>query len=291
MKSAWARTICRLLIVLMIWTPYQVAQAGMIGTDQAAAPSSQADRAAVLSFVSAPTSRASCSPGPRPATAKDRVAAMTDAEVQYLAGRIERAARGRRHRRCDPPHPHHRRDLVVLETLTHFGRKTVQNARVIAGVLVCACALALSGCASMWPADRGAAPRLPQGLPERIELREVPFFPQERVPVRPGRARDACSPPPAVKVTPEELVPQVYLPERKGSLQVEMLAAARRHGLVSYQLAPRFEDLLRELAAGNPVIVLQNLGVGRWLALRRRGRLRLRQRHAASCARAPPSAS
>jgi predicted Zn-dependent protease len=43
-------------------------------------------------------------------------------------------------------------------------------------------------------------------------------------------------------------------------LQVEMLAAARRHGMVSYQLAPRFEDLLREIAAGTPVIVLQNLG-------------------------------
>jgi tetratricopeptide (TPR) repeat protein len=64
-----------------------------------------------------------------------------------------------------------------------------------------------------------------------------------------------------VKVTPEELVPQVYLPERKGSLQVEMLAAARRHGLVSYQLAPRLEDLLREIAAGTPVILLQNLGL------------------------------
>jgi len=63
------------------------------------------------------------------------------------------------------------------------------------------------------------------------------------------------------RVTPEELVSQVYLPERKGSLQVEMLAAARRHGTVSYQLAPKFEDLLRELAAGNPVIVLQNLGL------------------------------
>ena len=61
-------------------------------------------------------------------------------------------------------------------------------------------------------------------------------------------------------------MPQVYLPERKGSLQVEMLAAARRHGMVSYQLAPRFEDLLREIAAGTPVIVLQNLGVfsGGW---------------------------
>jgi hypothetical protein len=37
-------------------------------------------------------------------------------------------------------------------------------------------------------------------------------------------------------------VPQVYLPARKGSLQVEMLAAARRHGLVSYQLAPSKVD-------------------------------------------------
>jgi tetratricopeptide (TPR) repeat protein len=63
-------------------------------------------------------------------------------------------------------------------------------------------------------------------------------------------------------VTPEDLVSQVYIPERRGSLQIEMLAAARRHGLVSYQLAPRFEDLLRELAAGHPVIVLQNLGIG-----------------------------
>ena len=39
-----------------------------------------------------------------------------------------------------------------------------------------------------------------------------------------------------------------------------MLAAARRHGMVPYLLAPRFEDLLREIAAGNPVIVLQNFG-------------------------------
>jgi tetratricopeptide (TPR) repeat protein len=63
------------------------------------------------------------------------------------------------------------------------------------------------------------------------------------------------------KVTPQELVPEVYLPERKGSLQIEMLAAARRHGLVAYQLAPSFADMLSEVAAGTPVIVLQNLGI------------------------------
>ena len=95
MKSAWARTICRLLIVLMVWTPYQVAQAGMIGIDQAAAPSSQADRAAVLSFVSrADVAGQLQSMGLDAATAKNRVAAMTDAEVAYLAERIEQLPAG-----------------------------------------------------------------------------------------------------------------------------------------------------------------------------------------------------
>jgi len=41
-----------------------------------------------------------------------------------------------------------------------------------------------------------------------------------------------------------------------------MLAAARRRGMVSYVLAPRFADLLREIAAGNPVVVLIDQGIG-----------------------------
>ena len=53
----------------------------------------------------------------------------------------------------------------------------------------------------------------------------------------------------------------MYLPQRQGSLQVEMLAAARRHGVVAYQLAPELTDLLAEVADGTPVIVLQNLGL------------------------------
>jgi len=90
MKSVWARTICRLLIVLMIWTPYQVAQAGMIGTDQAASASSQTDRNTVMSFVArADVAGQLQSLGLDAATAKDRVAAMTDSEVAYLAGQIE----------------------------------------------------------------------------------------------------------------------------------------------------------------------------------------------------------
>lgn len=95
MKSAWARAICRLLIVLMVWTPYQIAQAGMIGADRAAAPSPQADRAAVLGFVTrADVASQLQSMGLDAATAKDRVAAMSDTEVAYLAGQIERLPAG-----------------------------------------------------------------------------------------------------------------------------------------------------------------------------------------------------
>jgi hypothetical protein len=63
------------------------------------------------------------------------------------------------------------------------------------------------------------------------------------------------------KVTPDELVSQVYIPARKGTLQVEMLAAPRRHGLVSVALAPRLEDVLREVASGTPVVLLHGYGV------------------------------
>ena len=148
-----------------------------------------------------------------------------------------------------------------LEALVPGGRKALQNARVLAGVFVSVCMLLASGCASMWPQTAQLREALPAGLPEKVELTEVPFFPQEEYQCGPAALATALASY-GLKVTPEQLVSQVYIPERKGSLQIEMLAAARRHGMVSYQLAPRFEDLLRELAAGTPVIVLQNLGIG-----------------------------
>ena len=131
------------------------------------------------------------------------------------------------------------------------------NARLVAGVFVLAL---LSGCASFFPQTKELAKGWPEALPKQIELTEVPFFPQLEYQCGPAALATVLVNA-GVKTTPNDLVPQVYIPERKGSLQVEMLAAARRHGLVSYALAPRFEDVLREIAAGTPVIVLQNLGL------------------------------
>jgi tetratricopeptide (TPR) repeat protein len=63
-----------------------------------------------------------------------------------------------------------------------------------------------------------------------------------------------------VPVTPEQLVPRVYLPEREGSLKVELVAAARQYGLLVYPLEANLADILAEIDAGHPVLVMQNLG-------------------------------
>ena len=70
------------------------------------------------------------------------------------------------------------------------------------------------------------------------------------------------SAPPAMTVTPDELVSQTYLPGRRGSLQLELIAAARRHQRIPYVLDPDAAALFAELDAGHPVLVLQDLGVG-----------------------------
>jgi len=87
--NVWAKTICRLLIALMVWMPYQIATAGMIGTDQVVTSSPQVDRTTVLNFLNRSDVAGQLQTfGIDPSTAKDRVAAMSDQEVQSLAGQI-----------------------------------------------------------------------------------------------------------------------------------------------------------------------------------------------------------
>ena len=120
---------------------------------------------------------------------------------------------------------------------------------------------ALGGCASLVPQTMGLRDAWPTGVAVKTELIAVPFFAQQEYQCGPAALATTLVHAGA-QVTPEDLVKQVYLPGREGSLQVEMLAAPRRYSKVSYRLAPAFDDLLREVAAGNPVIVLQEIGVG-----------------------------
>jgi tetratricopeptide (TPR) repeat protein len=137
------------------------------------------------------------------------------------------------------------------------------NARWQTGVLLLA-VLALAACAA--PQAKKLLRSPPSDLSPRVELVHVPFFAQEQFQCGPAALATVLSAA-GIPTTPESLVPLVYLPARQGSLQVELLAATRRQGALAYQLAPRLDDLLTEVAAGNPVLVLQNLAlewVPRW---------------------------
>ena len=101
------------------------------------------------------------------------------------------------------------------------------------------------------------------GLPQRAELSGTPFFPQERYQCGPAALATVLNAR-GVAVTPDELVSQVYLPARQGSLQAEMIAAARRQGMLVVAVEPALDAVLQEVAAGHPVLVLQNLGLD-WL--------------------------
>jgi hypothetical protein len=83
-------TLCRILIALMVWTPFQMAQAGMIGTEQVASTAQHGERTAVLNMLTrAEVASQLQALGIDPAQAKDRVQAMSNQEIAALADRLE----------------------------------------------------------------------------------------------------------------------------------------------------------------------------------------------------------
>lgn len=118
--------------------------------------------------------------------------------------------------------------------------------------------LGLAGCSST-PQTQALFESASQ-LQQRAELVDVPFFPQEDYQCGPAALAMVLKTS-GIHTSPEALKSEVYLPGRHGSLQAEMLATPRRYGIVAYQLDPKLNELLAEVAAGTPVVVLQNLGL------------------------------
>jgi tetratricopeptide (TPR) repeat protein len=116
----------------------------------------------------------------------------------------------------------------------------------------------LQGCSALQTSQ--LSQQWPASLPNAAHVPGVPFVLQQAYQCGPASLAMAFSAA-GLQVEPQAIEAGVFLPGRQGSLQVEMLAATRRHGLLAYLLEPRLEVVLRELAAGHPVIVLQNLGL------------------------------
>jgi len=123
-------------------------------------------------------------------------------------------------------------------------------------VLVFLAGAFLSGCAGFHISTKL---KKTSGIPSRFELDAVPFFPQKAYQCGPAALAEVLQYS-GLGITPENLTSEVFIPEKKGSLQTALIGAARRHGRIAYAVSDP-EDLFKEVAAGNPVVVLLNLGL------------------------------
>jgi hypothetical protein len=126
--------------------------------------------------------------------------------------------------------------------------------RQAAGMLLAACLLA-GGCVTRGP--------LLESRTQVVELDATPFFPQDAHQCGPAALATVLGASAAI-VTPEELESRVYLPGRRGSLQVEMQAAPRAYGRLAYRIEPELSAITAELDAHRPVLVLHNYGLPFW---------------------------
>lgn len=119
--------------------------------------------------------------------------------------------------------------------------------------------LALAACAAPQTARLVDSPG---ALPRQAEVAGVPFFPQQAYYCGPAALAMTLAWS-GLAETPESLAPQVYTPGREGTLAPDIVAAARRKGRLAVELR-QLDRLLAEIAAGNPVLVFQNLALDWW---------------------------
>jgi tetratricopeptide (TPR) repeat protein len=114
----------------------------------------------------------------------------------------------------------------------------------------------LAGCATPEVAALRADAR---GLPAQAEVAGVPFHPQQEQYCGPAALATVLGWS-GLPARQEILAGEVFTPGREGTLGHDLVGAARGHGRLAIAVSD-LPSLLGELAAGHPVMVLQNLGL------------------------------
>jgi len=136
-------------------------------------------------------------------------------------------------------------------------RINIKPARVLLGGFFL---VLIQGCSSISLQSDALLEKKPTEFSQAQEITAVKFNPQEDYECGPASLATVLQWQ-GLNISDKDLVPEIYIPQRKGSLQIELIAATRRHGLIPYVIEKNMTALLREVKAGNPVLVLQNLGL------------------------------
>ena len=132
-----------------------------------------------------------------------------------------------------------------------MGRKAVVFATVLLG-------FGLSGCASLHTTDLTTL----RDMPPRARVSDVPFYPQKDKFCGPASLAMAVTWA-GRPVNQDEAAKMTFTPGRDGTFRTDMSTAALRYGRLPVRLR-NLDAVLKELAAGRPVIVFQNLGLSIW---------------------------
>ncbi|THB67972.1 MAG: peptidase C39 family protein [Gammaproteobacteria bacterium] len=122
--------------------------------------------------------------------------------------------------------------------------------------------LFLPNCSSIYTAK---IPHQSADIPEKYFLKEFPFYKQEQYHCGPA-ALHMVYLWQKKKVNYQQIIADTFNTKLKGSLQRSLVENIRKNGMIPYTI-DNYQQLTTEIAAGNPVIVLQNLGlelIPRW---------------------------
>jgi hypothetical protein len=119
----------------------------------------------------------------------------------------------------------------------------------------------LSGCSTLDPQSSKMAAN-PPSVDRNHYIEEVPFIKQNVAQCGPATLAMVLSYR-AHAVSVDELARSVLTESKGGTLQSALVGGARREGLMAVPVTG-FAAMIREIAGGNPVIALQNLGLSWW---------------------------
>ena len=147
--------------------------------------------------------------------------------------------------------------LILSSNLSKIFNKAIK-------VVIIASLFLLIGCSTP-PQTLKLTQQPPTNIPLTANIEGVPFYSQQAYYCGPTTLAEIFEYN-GVKLSPESIAPQIFIPNRKGSLQLEMVAAIRHQEFLAYASNGSLEQLLQLVHHKIPVVVLQNLGLS-WYPL------------------------
>ncbi len=130
--------------------------------------------------------------------------------------------------------------------------------KLVVSAIALAIALTSVGCATR-AVQTEALISGPQAIPGSYKIEKVPFINQTAGHCGPATLTMAMRFA-GQDVSFEEISTLTYTPGLKGSLQQDLISASRRHGMMAIPIH-NLSALLKEVSAGHPVIVFENLAL------------------------------